>query len=49
MRGLTGGWIGNGVGGYMVRSLGGLLGGSSGRAGRGLAAGAGVVEEGYNG
>ena len=33
----------------MVRSLDGLLGGNGGRTGRGLAAGLGGVEDGYNG
>jgi len=38
-RGLTGSWMGDGMGGHMVRSLDRSLGGSSGRTGRGLAAG----------
>ena len=45
-RGSTGGWMGDGVGGHMVRFLDGLLGGDSGRTGRGLAAGV-VVGEVY--
>jgi len=48
-RGLTGGWIGDGVGSRIVRSLDGSLGGNSGRTGRGLAAGLGGVKEGYDG
>jgi len=38
-RGLTGGWMGDNIRGCMVRSLDRSLGGSSGRTGRGLAAG----------
>jgi len=47
--GSTGGWMGDSIGGHMVRSLDRLLGGNSSRAGRGLAAGTGVVEKGYDG
>jgi len=47
-RGSTGGWIGDSIGGCMVRSLDGSLGGNSGRVGRGLAAGLDVVGEGYS-
>jgi len=44
-RGSTGGWTG--VGGCVVASLGGLLGGNGGRTGRGLARGFGVDTEVY--
>jgi len=46
-RGSTGGWTG--VGGCIVASLDGLLGGNGGRTGRGLARGFGVDAEGYEG
>jgi len=45
IRGLTGGWTG--VGGCVMASLGGLLGGNGGRTGRGLVGGFGVVTEEY--
>jgi len=47
MRGSTGGWTG--IGGCIVASLGGLLGGNGGRTGSGLAMGFGVDAEGYEG
>jgi len=46
-RGSTGGWTG--VGGCVVASLGGLLGGNGGRTGSGFARGFGVDAEGYEG
>jgi len=46
-RGSTGGWTG--VGGCVVASLGGSLGGNGGRTGSGLARGFGVDAEGYEG
>ena len=45
MRGSTGGWTG--VGGCVMASLGGLLGGNGSRTGRGLARGFGVDTEVY--
>jgi len=45
-RGSTGGWTG--IGGCVVASLGGLLGGNGGRTGSGLARGSGVDAEGYD-
>jgi len=44
-RGWTGGWTGDGVGGCVVASLGGLLVGNGSRTGRGF----GVDAEGYKG
>ena len=46
-RGSTGGWTG--IGGRMVASLDGLLGGNGGRTGGGLVRGFGVDAEGYEG
>jgi len=46
-RGSTGGWTSDGVGGCIVASLGGLLGGNGSRTGSGLARGFGVVTEEY--
>jgi len=45
IRGWTGGWTG--IGGCVMASLGGLLGGNGGRTGRGLVRGFGVVTEEY--
>jgi len=49
MRGLTGSWTGNGIGGCIMASLDGLLGGNGSRTDSGFARGFGVDAEGYEG